>query len=114
MRQVSSSMFFDLPMQRAVLSCCRFEELRKDEIVEALDSHLQQNATRLSRNATFAPYYDVRRTPFKSRGPGNGVTSGEEDGEVKSVVKGRGRRATRVKQEFEYIHPTSDQSRDIH
>ncbi|TKA70863.1 hypothetical protein B0A55_04976 [Friedmanniomyces simplex] len=76
------------------------EDARKDEIVEALEKHLQQNATRLSRNPTFEPYYGTRRTPYKPRSSSTMVGVTSEDGEVKSVVKGRGRRSTAVKQEF--------------
>ena len=80
----------------------RDEDLRKDELIEKLDTHLQANSTRLSRNASFQTYFDTRRTPFKQRASsagGAGVTS--DDGEVKSVVKARGRRTTKVKQETE-------------
>lgn len=80
---------------------CRDEDLRKDEIVENLEGHLQANATRLSRNSAFEGYFGTRRTPFKAQGSsGGGVTS--DDGEVKSVVKARGRRQTKVKSEIEY------------
>lgn len=80
----------------------RDDDLRKDEIIENLEGHLQANATRLSRNSTFEGYYGAaRRTPFKPRGSTEGgVTS--DDGEVKSVVKARGRRTTKVKSEIEY------------
>ncbi|KAK5729261.1 hypothetical protein LTR15_002403 [Elasticomyces elasticus] len=74
------------------------DELRKDEIVEALENHLRSNATRLSRNPSFQPYYGT--TPYKttrSSSAMGGVAS--DDGEVKSVVRGRGRRSTAVKQE---------------
>ncbi|KAK5713752.1 hypothetical protein LTR17_017519 [Elasticomyces elasticus] len=73
------------------------DELRKDEIVEALENHLRTNATRLSRNPNFQPYYGT--TPYKTRSSSTigGVAS--DDGEVKSVVRGRGRRSTAVKQE---------------
>lgn len=68
--------------------------------MENLESHLQANATRLSRNSTFDGYFGTRRTPFKPRSSSAaGVTS--DDGEVKSVVKGRGRRQTKVKSEIE-------------
>jgi hypothetical protein len=69
--------------------------------VENLDAHLQKNATKLSGKSAFEPYYGTRRTPFKARGSSAaGATS--DDGEVKSVVKARGRRTTKVKQETEY------------
>ncbi|KAK5734160.1 hypothetical protein LTR17_009143 [Elasticomyces elasticus] len=71
------------------------DELRKDEIVEALENHLRSHATRLSRNPSFQPYYGT--TPYKTRSSMSGVAS--DDGEVKSVVRGRGRRSTAVKQE---------------
>ncbi|SMY28627.1 unnamed protein product [Zymoseptoria tritici ST99CH_1A5] len=78
--------------------------LLKDEIVESLDEFLQTNATRLSKNATFEGYYGTgrRSTPFKIRdsSAAPNATSGEEEG-VKSVVKARGRRATKIKQEPE-------------
>jgi len=85
--------------------------LKKDDIVDALDAHLKQNQTRLARNATFEPYYGVRRTPYKTVGRPSGVSGVTSDeGEVKSVVRGRGRRATKVKQELECVsapsHPT--------
>ena len=69
--------------------------------MENLDAHLQKNATKLSGKSAFEPYYGTRRTPFKARGSSApGATS--DDGEVKSVVKARGRRTTKVKQETEY------------
>ena len=78
----------------------RDEDARKDELVETLDTYLQQNATRLSRNSTFEPYYGTRRTPFKARSSSAaGLTSGD-DNEVKSGVKARGRRTTKVKHEL--------------
>ncbi|KAK3116421.1 hypothetical protein LTR53_003214 [Teratosphaeriaceae sp. CCFEE 6253] len=50
----------------------------------------------------FQPYYGsgARQTPGKARSTSTagGITS--DDGEVKSVVKGRGRRSTQVKQEL--------------
>lgn len=74
--------------------------MRKDEILENLEGHLQANATRLSRNSAFEGYFGTRRTPGKARSTSTGnVTS--DDGEVKSVVKGRGRRTTKVKSEIE-------------
>lgn len=77
--------------------------MRKDLLVENLDNYLKQNATRLSSNTSFEPYYGTRRTPFKARSSSAmGVTS--DDGEVKSVVKARGRRTTKVKQETEYAY----------
>ena len=80
----------------------RDEDLRKDELIEALDGHLQKNATRLSGKSSFEPYFGTRRTPFKARSSSAaGVTS--DDGEVKSVVKARGRRTTKVKPENEYV-----------
>ncbi|KAK5175145.1 uncharacterized protein LTR77_000282 [Saxophila tyrrhenica] len=89
--------------------------LLKDEIVERLDNYLQRNATRLSRNATFEPYYSsMRRTPFKPRSSSSapGVTSGD-DGEVKSVVKARGRRTTKVKDEGEDDYASASPSQAI-
>lgn len=71
--------------------------------MENLDAHLQKNATKLSSKAAFEPYFGTRRTPFKARSSSAaGVTSGD-DGEVKSVLKARGRRTTKVKSE-EYGH----------
>lgn len=76
--------------------------LKKDEIVERLQDYLQQNATRLIDNAALESYYATgpavsRRTPFKARG--TAAASSAEPEVVKSVVRGGGRRATRVKQE---------------
>ena len=84
----------------------RNEDLRKDELVTNLDAYLSQNATRLSKVESFDPYYGTRRTPFKARSSSApGVTS--DDGEVKSVVKARGRRTTKVKQEDEYVRTST-------
>jgi len=75
--------------------------LRKDELVEQLGGHLQQNATRLSRNNTFDGYFGQRsRTPFKARAS-NVTRVNSDDAELKGVVRGRGRRATKVKAEPE-------------
>ena len=76
----------------------RDEDARKDELVETLDTYLRQNATRLSHNPSFGHYYGVRRTPFKARSS-SATALMSDDGEVKSVVKARGRRTTKVKQE---------------
>ncbi|KAK3638768.1 hypothetical protein LTR56_012875 [Elasticomyces elasticus] len=84
-------------MSNLEITECLGEELRKDEIVEALENHLRTHATRLSRNPSFQPYYGT--TPYKTRSSMGGVAS--DDGEVKSVVRGRGRRSTAVKQEPE-------------
>ena len=83
----------------------RDDDLKKDEIVENLESHLQANATRLSRNSTFEGYFGTRRTPFKARSSSAAGGATSDDGEVKSVVKGRGRRTTQVKQEVGYARP---------
>ena len=85
-----------------LLTRYRNEDLRKDELITNLDAHLSQNATRLSKVESFDQYYGTRRTPFKARSSSApGVTS--DDGEVKSVVKARGRRTTKVKQEDECV-----------
>ena len=86
------------------LTIDRDNDTRKDDLVDNLDTYLQANATRLASNRSFAPYFDTRRTPFKARSSSagaGGVTS--DDGEVKSVVKARGRRTTKVKPEVEYV-----------
>lgn len=80
----------------------RDESSRKDEIVDALDTYLQQNRTRLAKTSAFEPYYEVRRTPFKARSSSDAAGLTSDDGGVKSVVRGGGRRATKVKEEFEY------------
>ena len=87
--------------RRALLISNREGDARKDDLVENLDKHLQANATRLARNSSFQPYFDTRRTPFKPRASsaGGGITSGDD--EVKSVVKARGRRTTKVKPDTE-------------
>lgn len=66
------------------------ESWLKPDIVEALDAHLQMNETRLSRQSVFEPFFQARRTPHK-------VRDNSDDSEVKSVVRGRGRRATTSK-----------------
>lgn len=71
------------------------EDLNKPDIVEALDEHLQNNQTRLQNEDAFEAYYGAtRRTPYKVRDTSDG-------GDVKSIVRGRGRRATKVKSEPE-------------
>ncbi|KAK3670850.1 hypothetical protein LTR78_009294 [Recurvomyces mirabilis] len=82
---------------------------RKEQIVDALDAYLQRNATQLGSNASFDAYYRMmRRTPFKGRSSSAvahpipiTIPLDENEFEVKSVVKGRGRRTTKVKQEFD-------------
>ncbi|KAI7518732.1 hypothetical protein KC331_g21053, partial [Hortaea werneckii] len=85
----------------------RPDDARKDSIVSALDTFLQANASRLSQNAAFEPYFGPRsRTPFKARSSSAAGNATSDDGEgVKSVVRGRGRRATRVKEEFDSEDP---------
>lgn len=74
--------------------------MRKDEIVEALDGHLQQNATSLHRNGTFEPYYGMRQqTPGRPSRKSMAAGLDSDEPEVKSVVRGRGRRATQIKSE---------------
>lgn len=62
----------------------------KPELVDALDEYLLANETRLSSNEAFDAFYQPRRTPHKIR-------DNSDDVEVKSVVRGRGRRATTSK-----------------
>ncbi|RMX77172.1 hypothetical protein D0868_16666, partial [Hortaea werneckii] len=83
------------------------DDARKDSIVSALDTFLQANASRLSQNPAFEPYFGPRsRTPFKARSSSAAGNATSDDGEgVKSVVRGRGRRATRVKEEFDSEEP---------
>ncbi|CAK4033707.1 hypothetical protein DOTSEDRAFT_69097 [Lecanosticta acicola] len=89
------------------------EDLRKDEIVENLNAHLQQNATALSRVRAFEDYYGKRRaTP--GRPPRESTAAFlpradevEVEAEVKSVVKRGGKRATKVKPEPEDEGPVS-------
>ena len=80
----------------------RVDGLRKDELVSVLDEHLQTNATRLSRNADLRDYYDRTGSPAK-RVPSNvgAAATVTSDGEIHSVVRQRGRRTTKVKDEFE-------------
>lgn len=80
-------------------------DMRKDELIDALDEHLQKNSTGLTGLTAFEPYYGTRRTPGRPRESGGtgGVTS-DEGGEVKSVVRGRGKRPTKVKSEPECVH----------
>lgn len=88
----------------------RSDDLRKDDIIEALDAHLRENATRLSNNASFQGYFGARAsTPFKSRqsvAPAEATAVSSGDDAVKSVVKARGRKPTKVKQEPEYVSDT--------
>lgn len=86
-------------MRLTLLTTSRDGDTLKDDIVEQLDDYLQKNATRLSRNSSFEPYYTTRRTPFKARSSsGAGLTS-DDGGAVKSVVKAGGKRKTAVKSE---------------
>lgn len=83
-------------------SCQSEDGLKKDEIVENLNDYLQLNATRLSNNTSLGGYYGGavgRRTPFKARDEVATYSDEPEVTEVKSVVRGRGRRTTKVKQE---------------
>ncbi|KAK4553987.1 hypothetical protein LTR86_008828 [Recurvomyces mirabilis] len=88
-------------------------DLRKEQIVDALDAYLQRNATQLGNNASFDGYYSMmRRTPYKGRSSSAvahpipiTIPLDENEYEVKSVVKGRGRRTTKVKQEFDSEGP---------
>lgn len=74
--------------------------------MDALDDYLQKNATRLSgSNSSFDGYYGTKRgTPFKPRESTSAfVPQAVEDAvsEVKSAVKARGRKATKVKEEVQ-------------
>ena len=78
--------------------------------MENLSEYLQSNSTRLSREPAFSGYYGTA-AQTRARTPGrpprastadyipDSVTEAVE--EVKSVVKSRGRRPTKVKQESE-------------
>lgn len=71
-------------------------------MVENLHDFLQNNATRLANNASLGGYYGTstnRRTPYKAREEVLVSSDEPEVTEVKSVVRGRGRRATKIKQE---------------
>lgn len=82
------------------------DDLNKPDIIDALDGFLQTNSSRLQHDPTFEPFFLTRRTPHKARDNSN-----SDEGEVKSVVRGRGRRATKVKSEPEYDrHPATPQS----
>lgn len=87
------------------LTLRRDDDVRKDDLIDNLDKYLQANSTRLARNTSFQPYFDTRRTPFKARSSSAGAVT-SDDGEVKSVVKARGRRTTKVKPEVEYAPRT--------
>lgn len=83
--------------------------MKKDELVTALDDHLQTNATRLSRKEEFQNYYQRTGSPVKRDAGASAAMN--SDGEIRSVVRARGRRATTVKQETdEYVLP---QHRDV-
>ena len=82
----------------------RDEDTRKDDIVEKLHEHLQANATRLSRIPAFESYYGMRRsTPSKARESNAVAIAGatSDDPEVKSVMKARGKKPAKVKEESE-------------
>ncbi|PPJ56986.1 hypothetical protein CBER1_00521 [Cercospora berteroae] len=80
------------------------EDTRKDDIVESLNEYLQTHSTRLSREPAFSGYFGTRATPGRPRASASEFlpeSVGEVVEEVKSVVKSRGRRPTKVKQESE-------------
>nr|POE61055.1 hypothetical protein CFP56_64764 [Quercus suber] len=83
----------------------RDDDLRKDEILEALEQHLDANARVLSRDSRFEGFYRTARSPVKSSARSNATAAAaapapaDDSGEVRSVVRGRGRRATQVKEE---------------
>lgn len=74
----------------------------KDEIIALLETHLTQNASRLSRVSAFDEFYGKRaRTPGRPPKERESVyvPGGEDELDVRSVSKPRGRRPTKVKQE---------------
>lgn len=75
----------------------------KDEIVQQLETHLTQNASKYSRVPAFEEFYGKRPARTPGRPPKEResayVPSGEDEIDVKSAVKPRGRRPTKVKQE---------------
>lgn len=78
----------------------RDEDSRKDEIVEALEQHLNTNATRLSRRAEFEGFYRSFKSPVKGRlSTAAGAATSDDSGETKSIVRRRARPATKVKEE---------------
>ncbi|KAK4505455.1 hypothetical protein PRZ48_003418 [Zasmidium cellare] len=86
------------------------EDLLKDELVALLETTLTQNPDRLSRVAAFDDYYGKRaRTPGRPPKERESVfvPSGEDEIDVKSAVKSKVRRATKVKQEQDEPDPIS-------
>ncbi|KAH9824595.1 hypothetical protein Tdes44962_MAKER04276 [Teratosphaeria destructans] len=73
------------------------DDLRKDDIVEQLDAFLTANATRLSRNASFDPYFGPRKTP--GRPSSTALATTDDDSTKQNAVKRTVRRTTTVKQE---------------
>lgn len=91
------------PEYALIWAVSREEESRKEHLVDTLDTYLKQNSTRLSRNPTFEPYYGAltrSRTPGPKRDSSVGHALSSEN-DVTSVVRGRGRRSTKVKEEHE-------------
>ncbi|OQO06939.1 hypothetical protein B0A48_07505 [Cryoendolithus antarcticus] len=84
--------------------------MRRDEMVEQLDKHLQTNSTRLGGNQTFDSYYGMRRTPFKPRGESIAPVTSDDAG-ARSVVRARGMRASQVKSEYDDDLPSAPTSR---
>ncbi|KAF2771890.1 hypothetical protein EJ03DRAFT_10843 [Teratosphaeria nubilosa] len=80
-------------------------------MVEQLDAFLTANATRLSRNAAFEPYFGPRNTPGR---PSNAaLASADEAPNGRSGVRRTVRRTTTVKQEEadpDYTSPNSASS----
>jgi hypothetical protein len=97
-----------------MLTWSRPRDLLKDEVIESLDNYLHANATRLRDEPAFEGYFGKTRTPARPQRESTAAFipfipppgAGEEESEVKSVVKSRARRATRVKQEIEYVELT--------
>lgn len=81
----------------------RSDDSRKDDIVEQLHKYLQDNASRLSSNPALEGYYGRRSSPVKRESTAAAVAEEVED-VTKSVVKGRGKKPTKIKQEMEYVY----------
>jgi hypothetical protein len=93
---VFTSMWHLIACDARWLSSSGSDPLNKNQIVAALEDHLHANAMQFRNEAVFRDFYlTTRRSPFKAaRDTGT-------DSEVKSVVRERGRRLTKVKPEPE-------------
>ncbi|KAK4974707.1 hypothetical protein LTR28_010347, partial [Elasticomyces elasticus] len=87
----------DLQNLASAAGFANFETLNREDLMVALDEHLQKYAAQLSHDPAFEFYYG------RSSSPTGGRATISADGATKYEIRGRGRRSTRIKDDVETV-----------